>query len=150
MWEPFADWVATTHPQDVEVMYTDATQRLQRITEPSIRLWDRHTQEYAAAGIQYVARVRAICEAARQRVLDEGAPAPAYYDASWGRILDDALAELRALSSPPETVADQYNQADTLVEQFADEMRSGDVSADTIHELEQIPGMQDCTFYGPR
>ena len=41
MWDPFADWVATNHPEDVAVMYEDETQSLERVTEESIRLWEQ-------------------------------------------------------------------------------------------------------------
>jgi len=46
MWEPFADWVATNHPEDVAVMYEDETQSLERVTEESIRLWERNVRRY--------------------------------------------------------------------------------------------------------
>jgi hypothetical protein len=46
MWDPFADWVATNHPEDVAVMYEDETQSLERVTEASIRLWGRHVRGY--------------------------------------------------------------------------------------------------------
>jgi len=46
MWEPFADWVSTTYPEDAAVMYEDETYSLERRTEESIRLWERHVREY--------------------------------------------------------------------------------------------------------
>jgi hypothetical protein len=46
VWEPFADWVSTAHPKDAAVMYTDGCCNA-RLTEESIRLWERRTQEYA-------------------------------------------------------------------------------------------------------
>jgi hypothetical protein len=46
MWDPFADWVATNHPEDVAVMYEDQTQTLERVTEASIRLWEQHVRDY--------------------------------------------------------------------------------------------------------
>lgn len=46
MWEPFAAWVSTNHPRDVLDMYEDETQSLERVTEESIRLWDRYTRDY--------------------------------------------------------------------------------------------------------
>jgi hypothetical protein len=46
MWEPFADWVSTTHPEAVAVMYTDASQTGVRLSEESIRLWRRNVREY--------------------------------------------------------------------------------------------------------
>lgn len=49
MWEPFAEWVSTTHPDDTAVMYTDGTYSGVRISEESIRLWERHVQGYVTA-----------------------------------------------------------------------------------------------------
>jgi hypothetical protein len=46
MWEPFSDFVSTNHPEDAAVMYVDDTYSEVRLTEASIRLWDRHTREY--------------------------------------------------------------------------------------------------------
>jgi len=46
MWEPFADWVSTTHPEDVAIMYTDASQSGVRLSEESIRLWRRNVIGY--------------------------------------------------------------------------------------------------------
>jgi hypothetical protein len=46
MWEPFARWVSRTYPEDAAVMYRDETHSLERLTEESIRLWERHTKEY--------------------------------------------------------------------------------------------------------
>jgi hypothetical protein len=46
MWEPFAGWVSTAHPKDAAVMYTDESHSNVRLTEESIRLWERDTREY--------------------------------------------------------------------------------------------------------
>jgi hypothetical protein len=46
VWEPFAEWVSTTYPEDAAVMYTDGTYSGVRLTEESIRLWKRHTRGY--------------------------------------------------------------------------------------------------------
>jgi hypothetical protein len=46
VWEPFAVWVAETHPDEVLVLYTDPDQAMQRMTEESIALWEERTQEY--------------------------------------------------------------------------------------------------------
>lgn len=48
MWEPFADWVSTTYPGDVRVMYND-TLSSPRLTDRSIQLWRQHTREYVRA-----------------------------------------------------------------------------------------------------
>jgi hypothetical protein len=45
MWEPFAEWVSTTYPKDAAVMY-NATLSDYRLSEESIRLWDRHSRGY--------------------------------------------------------------------------------------------------------
>lgn len=45
MWEPFADWVRTTHPKDFDVMYVESGSNF-RISEASIRLWEQRTKEY--------------------------------------------------------------------------------------------------------
>ena len=44
MWAPFQAWVTSTHPEDVQVMYSVAGQ----ITEEAIRLWDERLTEWAA------------------------------------------------------------------------------------------------------
>jgi ribosomal protein L40E len=52
MWEPFAEWVSSTYPNDAAIMYLDGTRYFARFSVPrfsleSIRLWERHTREYA-------------------------------------------------------------------------------------------------------
>ena len=47
MWEPFASRVSTTYPEDAAVMYADETYGGPRLTEESIRLWERHVRGYA-------------------------------------------------------------------------------------------------------
>jgi hypothetical protein len=46
VWEPFAKWVSKAHPQDAAVMYLDETHSGVRLSEESIRLWERNTQAY--------------------------------------------------------------------------------------------------------
>lgn len=46
VWEPFAQWVAQTHPDDVTKMYTDETQTDWRLSEESIHLWGERSREY--------------------------------------------------------------------------------------------------------
>jgi hypothetical protein len=46
VWEPFAGWVSKAHPEDAAVMYLDETHTGVRLSEESIRLWERHTQGY--------------------------------------------------------------------------------------------------------
>jgi hypothetical protein len=49
VWEPFADWVATTYPDDVVRMYDSGAQTEFRLTEESVQLWEQRSREYAAA-----------------------------------------------------------------------------------------------------
>jgi len=46
MWEPFASWVSKAYPADAAVMYEDGGTSGVRLTEESIRLWERHTRGY--------------------------------------------------------------------------------------------------------
>jgi hypothetical protein len=46
LWEPFASWVSTAHPEDAAVMYTDGTHSQARLTERSTRLWEQRSREY--------------------------------------------------------------------------------------------------------
>ena len=50
MWDPFAEWVSTTYPEDVAVMYTNENLTDYRLTPRSIRLWEEHTREYVETG----------------------------------------------------------------------------------------------------
>jgi hypothetical protein len=150
LWEPFANWVSLAHPEDAAVMYVDETHSGARLTDESIPLWELHTGEYAGSGRSYIARADAICGAAHQRVREEGGPE--FYNESWGRILDEALTELRAVP-PPEAVRARFDEAYALVEQLADGMMNSDTNpnlVDVLHQIEGAPGMQECTFHGPR
>jgi hypothetical protein len=49
VWEPFADWVAETYPEDVTIMYTNSSQTMHRFTEESIALWEQRSREYVEA-----------------------------------------------------------------------------------------------------
>lgn len=46
MWEPFAEWVFTTHPEDAKVMYTDESLSNQRLTKKSMKLWEKRIVDY--------------------------------------------------------------------------------------------------------
>jgi hypothetical protein len=48
MWEPFQRWVASTHPQDVVVMYDPAAASPGQMTDQAIQLWDERTREWVA------------------------------------------------------------------------------------------------------
>jgi hypothetical protein len=50
MWDPFAEWVSSTYPQDAAVMYTNDNLTDYRLTPRSIRLWEKHTREYVDTG----------------------------------------------------------------------------------------------------
>jgi hypothetical protein len=45
MWEPFADWVSSTHPKDFDEMYTGGGSNF-RLTEESVKLWEQNSKEY--------------------------------------------------------------------------------------------------------
>jgi hypothetical protein len=45
MWDPFARWVSNAYPKDAAVMYEDGGGGM-RLSEESIRLWERHTRDY--------------------------------------------------------------------------------------------------------
>jgi hypothetical protein len=47
VWEPFAEWVSTTYPEDAARMYVDKTRSSAHLTEGSVQLWERHTRQYA-------------------------------------------------------------------------------------------------------
>jgi hypothetical protein len=47
MWEPFASWVAVYHPEDVAIMYTDASHTSPRDTDRSSELWKQYVRDYA-------------------------------------------------------------------------------------------------------
>ena len=49
MWEPFARWVSSTHPEDLAVMYPEGTFGNAGLSDASIRLWDERSREYVAA-----------------------------------------------------------------------------------------------------
>ena len=49
VFEPFQEWVSTNHPDDVDVMYTDATGSEFGDTDESIALWETRTREYVEA-----------------------------------------------------------------------------------------------------
>jgi hypothetical protein len=46
VWEPFAEWVSRAYPEDAAVMYTDESYSNVRLTEESVRLWERRTRGY--------------------------------------------------------------------------------------------------------
>jgi basic membrane lipoprotein Med (substrate-binding protein (PBP1-ABC) superfamily)/DNA-binding SARP family transcriptional activator len=48
MWEPFAKWIGDEYPDDVLLMYEDASKTGFRFAEDSIHLWEQHTREYVA------------------------------------------------------------------------------------------------------
>jgi hypothetical protein len=50
VWEPFAQWVADRHPEDVEIMYASAALTNRRASEESNQRWEQRTQEYVETG----------------------------------------------------------------------------------------------------
>jgi hypothetical protein len=49
IWEPFYEWVSANHPDDLAVMYTDATGSAFGDSDESIALWERRSREYVRA-----------------------------------------------------------------------------------------------------
>jgi len=47
VWEPFAEWVSTTYPEDAAAMLTENYDNF-LLTRESIRLWEQRTREYVA------------------------------------------------------------------------------------------------------
>jgi hypothetical protein len=54
LWEPFIGWVTSTYPNDAATMYANDSHSVARLTEKSIRLWERHTRGY----VEYVRTTR--------------------------------------------------------------------------------------------
>jgi hypothetical protein len=44
-WEPFLNWMRTTHPDDVDVMYSDHVDNM-RVTPDALALWATRTTEF--------------------------------------------------------------------------------------------------------
>ncbi len=51
MWDPFAAWVSTNHPEDVPVMYEDTTLTNYRLSPDSIARWEQRTRGYVQTKI---------------------------------------------------------------------------------------------------
>ncbi|MGH2657490.1 MAG: hypothetical protein ACRDIZ_12480 [Actinomycetota bacterium] len=62
MWEPFAEWVSTTHSEDAAVMYADGTYSGARLTEESIQLWEKRSREYVKVELAKMAPMVEIVE----------------------------------------------------------------------------------------
>ncbi len=88
-WAPFARWVHENHPDDVAVMYTDASQTEGQITEESIERWDRRIDEYVAEGTAKLESATALMDA---WVAGDGDAAAALFapDGTW-ESLDSAM-----------------------------------------------------------
>jgi hypothetical protein len=54
VWEPFAEWVATTYPDAVSTMYDSGSQTDFRLSEESIQLWEQHSREYVDSRVGFV------------------------------------------------------------------------------------------------
>jgi hypothetical protein len=50
VWEPFAEWLTSTYPEDASVMYEDDSHSVVLISPRSIRLWEGHLREYIEQG----------------------------------------------------------------------------------------------------
>lgn len=157
VWEPFARWVAATHPDDAVVMYEDASHHDARLTEESIRLWTQHTRGFIEeAGVlrarrrEYTTRVQSICTLAHARLNEQLIAAgvllvspdhrddglrllPAdeadsrAYASASARVLQDALTTLRAID-PPEPDRSVYEATYEVLERVARGMLNGDAT----------------------
>ena len=152
---PFRRWVSAAYPHDAAAMYQDADRSAWKRTEASIRLWDQHTREYVAAGVPYIARADAICAAAHDRLEATFGPLPtgsvdanldAYeaYRAATARVLEDALAELRAVP-PPDAFRAEWESAYALGDRVVRDLRGETtVSQDELHVFGSQPGLHQC------
>jgi hypothetical protein len=157
MWEPFASWIRTTHPEDVAVMYDDETTTSYQLTEESIRLWGERVREYVTTQAAFIARADAICAAAHDRLnvelraagIEIESELPAYRDAA-ARILDEAVVELRSAPAP-EAFRAEFDSGYSLVEQLAGALRgTGTRQADLVDQIRGLPlGLTRCTFSLP-
>ncbi len=137
IWEPFAEWVSVEHPDDVLAMYTDESQGMQRLTEDSIRLWERRTAEYVAVVTQnpaahqdqpevaaYVAQLESICSVAQARVKDEiqaipDPPGQAALIEAHERVMRETIPQLRALPLPKAVRWPYEGRAFPLMEEYS-------------------------------
>jgi hypothetical protein len=62
MWEPFATWVSTAYSEDAAVMYADGTYSGARLTEESVRLWEKRSREYVKVELAEMAPMVEIAE----------------------------------------------------------------------------------------
>ena len=140
MWEPFAEWVAATYPDDAVIMYEDfPTQDVQRLSEESRALWELRSREYArvvAPGEAYKARAEAICMEAAAKLKEEWQAAELESGDGQGHmriaapILEEALRELRSLA-PPEAVRAEFERDYLLLERENEWLRLQASGVDT-------------------
>jgi len=123
-WQAFVDWVTTYHRDDVGRMFTsDSNYPL--VDPASIRLWARYTPEFIGSGAAYTARADAICTAAKARYHDLVAASPengTVAPEAAARILEEALAELRAVA-PPTDVRTRFDHGYARLEQLLEAFR---------------------------
>jgi hypothetical protein len=170
IWEPFAEWVSVEHPDDVMVMYTDVRQGMQRVTEDSIRLWERRTTEYVAVVTQnldaypldqpevaaYVAQLESICSAAQARVSEEIQAIPDQPNQPAGievheRIMRETIPRLRALPLPKAVRWPYEGRAFPLMEEFSQYGKSKRVPPEErqlegllLSRIHLTPGLDKC------
>jgi hypothetical protein len=156
VWQPFRRWVSSAYPQDAAAMYQGNSGAEWKRTEQSVRLWDQHTREYVAIGAPYIARADAICTAARDRLETTFGPPPtgpvdtnvdAYeaYGAMAARVLEEALAELRAVP-PPDAFRAEWERAYALGDQLVRELRAETTGGEpgVLHAFGGQPGLHEC------
>ena len=144
-------------------MYEDVDRSEWTRSDESVRLWEQHTREYAAAGAAYIARAEAICTAAHDRLEAMFGPPPqpgpfgsdawqAYFAMS-ARVLEVVLPELRAVP-PPEAFLEEFGRACAAGDRLVAQLREGGVAAAFALEdqgwFATHPGLRECTFDLPR
>jgi hypothetical protein len=168
MWEPFAAWVSSEHPDDVLVMYTDESQEMHQVTEASNRLWEQRTAEYVAVVTQipaahldqpevaaFVAQLESICAAAQARVSGEirAIPQPNQPASTEAheRIMRETIPKLRALPLPEAVRWAYEGRAFPLMEEFSQYGKLNRIPPDErqletllLSRIQLTPGLDKC------
>ena len=124
IWDAFSGWVRANHPDDFDRMYT-LSARDPLVDSMSTGLWERHIHEFIESGAAYIARADAICTAAHERydgLVAASAGGETANSQAAADIIDEALAELRAIP-PPEASQARFEYGYRLLEQLADTLR---------------------------
>ena len=147
IWQAFADWVRTNHPDDVDRMYAFAAGHA--LVDPiSIALWSRHAGEFVESGGAYLARARAICTTAHETydITAGEAESQAADFALAADTLEDAVVELRSLPAP-EAAGERFDRGYTVLGHLVDSLRqlAADPAATTAANGPASSADQDLT-----